>query len=246
MGQERRGITDRAVPERRAARLELFGSGTLTYRGDPVELGGSELRLLALLGLRGRQRRSYAAGTLWPEVSDPTAMKRLRNTLSELRRRSSTVLQIGVGTISLAPAVSVDVAELVEAARALIDGVALIELAPDGVRLLLSPAELLAGLYDDWLQRERDRVAELRIRALGCLVEQLLSLGELSEASVAAVAAIELDPLRESSHRLLMTVYLAEGNPALAVRQLERYRRLLAAEMPGVEPTRSMLSLVGR
>lgn len=232
------------APARGAVRLRLFCSGLLTCAGEPVELGRGELRLLALLAVRGRQRRSYAAGTLWPEVSERAAMKRLRNTISDVRHRCPAALQIGDGTIALAPGVEVDVTELVETAQALVDGVAPTDVVGDGLRSLLSPAELLPGWYDDWLQSERSRVDELRIRALGSLVDRLLGLGRLAEASAAAVAAIELDPLRESSHRALMRVYLAEGNPAPAVRQLERYRRLLADEMPGLEPTQLMTSLV--
>jgi DNA-binding SARP family transcriptional activator len=51
--------------------MTLLGSWSLSLGGRPAVLPSSAQRLLVFLALEGRrQRRSYLAGTLWPEVSD--------------------------------------------------------------------------------------------------------------------------------------------------------------------------------
>jgi DNA-binding SARP family transcriptional activator len=54
-----------------------------------------------------------------------------------------------------------------------------------------------------------------------------------------------VEPLRESAHRALVRVHLAQGNVAEAVRAYESFRALLAADL-GVEPTAQMDALVCR
>ena len=51
--------------------------------------------------------------------------------------------------------------------------------------------------------------------------------------------------MRESAHRLLIQVHLAEGNRAEAGRQYEIYRNLLATEL-GIEPSASIKHLLSR
>ena len=52
-----------------------------------------------------------------------------------------------------------------------------------------------------------------------------------------------MEPLRESAHRTLVRIHLAQGNVAEAVRAYESFRALLAADL-GVEPTGQMNTLV--
>jgi DNA-binding SARP family transcriptional activator len=53
-----------------------------------------------------------------------------------------------------------------------------------------------------------------------------------------------MDPLRESAHRVVARVHLAEGNVGEAIRQFERCRQVLANEF-GILPTRQFLDLMG-
>ena len=64
-----------------------------------------------------------------------------------------------------------------------------------------------------------------------------------AEAVEAALAAVAAEPLRESAHRALIGVYLAEGNTISAHRQYEVCRRLLADELQ-VAPSRLMQELM--
>jgi DNA-binding SARP family transcriptional activator len=69
----------------------------------------------------------------------------------------------------------------------------------------------------------------------------LRSFGPAIEAGLAAVYAA---PLRESAHRCLIGVYLAEGNQAEALHEYRAYRDTLHDEL-GLEPSRRMEELIG-
>jgi DNA-binding SARP family transcriptional activator len=103
--------------------------------------------------------------------------------------------------------------------------------------------DVLPGWYDDWVLFARERYRQLRVRALEILSAALCGAGLYADAIEMALSAIEADPLRESSHRALINVCIAEGNPADAIREFESYRGLLAREL-GVSPSRAIEKLV--
>jgi DNA-binding SARP family transcriptional activator len=57
------------------------------------------------------------------------------------------------------------------------------------------------------------------------------------------LAAVSAEPLRESAHRELVEVHLAEGNVAEAVRQYDVYRHMLRRQL-GLAPSPVMRRLV--
>ena len=59
----------------------------------------------------------------------------------------------------------------------------------------------------------------------------------------ACLAALAAEPLRESTQRQLIEVYLSEGNRAEALRQYASYQRIIREEV-GVEPSREITDLV--
>jgi DNA-binding SARP family transcriptional activator len=103
--------------------------------------------------------------------------------------------------------------------------------------------ELLPDWFDEWLPVERERWNQLRLHALEALAERLLAVRKYSQAVEAALAAVWVEPLRESAHRLLIRVHAAEGNPSEALSQYQRYRQLLHRELH-VLPTDQMESLI--
>lgn len=212
---------------------------------EQVSIPESAQRVIALVALKGRQRRTYIAGILWPDVRDEQALTRLRTTLWRIRRLAPGLLDANEHTVELGPDVSVDVADLLSVGRRLVEagleGVG----AAQNFDTLIDAAELLLGWYDDWVITERERLGQLRVHALEHLVDDLVRAGRFSEALQAATAAVSLDPLRESTHRAVIRVYLAEGNPASARRQFDRYRQLLRAELGSVQPTPLMLEMLG-
>jgi DNA-binding SARP family transcriptional activator len=87
------------------------------------------------------------------------------------------------------------------------------------------------------------RIRELRLHALEALTARLIDAARYAEAVDAALIAVASDPLRESAHRAVVRSYLAEGNYGAALRQYQRYRAVLRAELD-VEPSPAMLELV--
>lgn len=225
--------------------MTLLGSWSLSLAGRPAVLPSSAQRLLVLLALEGRrQRRSYLAGTLWPEVSDDKALARLRSTLWRVRRLAPGILEVDEQTVALVN-VHLDVDELVAVARQLGEH----SVDPGGLteafKILVEARELLLGWYDEWVLEQRERLTNLRIYALEGLVDELVTWRRYGEALDAALAAVRLDPFRESTHRAVVRVHLAEGNPASASRAVERYRKMLRAEFGTDELTPHMLELIG-
>jgi DNA-binding SARP family transcriptional activator len=198
-------------------------------------------RLVAQLGLSGRPGRSVIAGQLWPDVPEEHAYRNLRSALWRLQKAVPGLVEVSGSALSLARGVSVDVRELTAWAQRMLDP----GIGPDGGVLADAglQGELLPGWYDDWVLLERERLRQLRMCAFEALADKLGRAGRFGEAVQAAYAAVRAEPLRESAHRVLIRVHLAEGNTAEAVRAYEIFRALLADEL-GMAPTAQMRMLI--
>ena len=228
-----------------AAAMTLLGSWSLSLGGRPAVLPSSAQRLLVLLALEGRrQPRSYLAGTLWPEVADDKALARLRSTLWRLRRLVPGILEVDEQTVVLTN-VHLDVDDLIAVARQLAEHSVEPGALTEAFRVLVDARELLLGWYDDWVLEQRERLTNLRIYALEGLVDELVMWRRYGEAMDTALAAVRLDPFRESTYRAVVRVHLAEGNPASASRAVERYKKMLRTELGTDELTPLMLELIG-
>jgi DNA-binding SARP family transcriptional activator len=237
---------DERRPARGRRRLTLLERFRLMSDDVEVPVTVRGRRLVALVALRGPVPRSLAGGLLWPEVPEERARGSVRAAVCGLQRTVPHLLQATGYDLRLAPGVEVDVTWLRDVTRAALrlqpgDPVdpAALELAPGG-RLA---GDLLPGWYDDWVVVESEQLHQLRLHALDVLVQRLVEAGRYPVAIELAMAAVAADPLRESAHRTLMQVHLAEGNAAEALRQFERFRQTLRAAM-GLEPGRRMLDLV--
>jgi DNA-binding SARP family transcriptional activator len=60
---------------------------------------------------------------------------------------------------------------------------------------------------------------------------------------MAGLTAVDRDPQRESAHRALMKVHLAEGNAGEAIKRYRQYEAIAARDL-GVEPSAMMRSLL--
>jgi DNA-binding SARP family transcriptional activator len=215
----------------------------LTWCGERVPLPTPCQRLLALLALHDRPlRRSVVAATLWIEANEERAAGNLRSALWKLRRNGHTLVELVDARISLASGIRVDLNEASAQARRLLGAAG--ELAEHDLDDALLANDLLPDWYDEWLLIERERFRELRLRALDALCERYAAMGSSSRAVECGLAAIRADPLRESSHRALIRIYLSEGNQAEAVHQYHLYRQLLNGRL-GLNPSAQMTALVG-
>jgi DNA-binding SARP family transcriptional activator len=224
-----------------AVRLTLLNSFGLVYDGTPVRLPLSAQRLLAFVALKRHPvHRPYAAGSLWPASSERGAAASLRSALWRLRRAGREVLAAEGQQVRLAPTVRVDLHEAEKMAAGVLDGSGEISL---GVGLDELRSDLLPDWYDDWVLMEREYFRQLRLRALEVACDRLTDAGKLDEALSAGLAALECEPLRESAHRALVRVHLAQGNVFEAVRQYTFCRSLLE-EHVGVAPSEGLTDMI--
>jgi DNA-binding SARP family transcriptional activator len=222
--------------------VRLLNSFEVRCDHEPVAFPMSARRLLAFLALHGRALlRVHVAGALWIDVCDERAFANLRSTLWRVNQRGPRLVETNGTSIALADDVSVDVRDAEAQARQLIDG-----RAREIPRLddLAFAAELLPDWYDDWVLLERERYRQLALHALEALAERLAEAHRYGEAADAALAAVAAEPLRESAHRLLIRVHLAEGNPTEAIREYRLYSRLLHDQL-GLQPSPQIRKLVG-
>lgn len=228
-----------------SARISLLDGFELSLGGGPGvvrdELSRCVQRVVAHVGLCGRLPRAVVAGRLWPDVPEVHAHGSLRSALWRLQKLAPGVVQACGGTLALAPGVRVDVHELDGWARRVADpAYRLEEVTPPRAAL---GGELLPGWYDDWVLLERERLRQLRMHALEMMAARLSAAGRHGEALEAAYAAVRAEPLRESAHRTVVRIHLAEGNASEALRAYDRFRDLLADEL-GVAPSGQMAQLV--
>jgi DNA-binding SARP family transcriptional activator len=198
-------------------------------------------RLVAHLALAGRTARTAVAGQLWPEVPEEHAGGSLRSAIWRLQKALPALIEVSGRSLSLAPGVRVDVRDLGDWARRVADPCVALDdtLVPDaGIR-----GDLLPGWYEDWVLLERERLRQLRMHTLEVLAARLAAAGRHGEALQVAYAAVRAEPLRESAHRTVVRVHLAEGNLAEAVRAHDVFQTLVGAEL-GVVPTEQMARLV--
>lgn len=233
------------VPGAGGPRLSLIGSFAVCSRGGAPDLPASAQRLLALLALEGPSSRSTVAGRLWPDVLEEHALGSLRTTVWRLRRRCDGLIASTGERIALAPGVEVDVHAFLALTRRVLDAG---DPAGDRVRDLAAvragAGELLPGWDEDWVAFPREQVRQLRLHALEALSAQLLRLGRCASALDAALAAVQLDPLRESAHCAVVAAHLAEANHTEAVRAYRSFARLSVAEL-GVGPSPRLRGLLG-
>lgn len=227
-----------------ALRLSLFDCWRLVIDQQVIYVPTRSQRLVALLALRGRQSRTQLAGALWPDVDEQRADTSLRAALSVLHRQLPGLVEKDHGQAQLADRVWVDVDEFRTNAQAVLSGGAF-ELPAIIDHPTVIGGELLPGWYDDWVLGESERIRQLRLHVLEALASSLVARGACAQALQMALKAVEIDPLRESAHRLVIRAHLAEGNTAQAVREYQEFRSVLRSELD-VEPTHQMTELMQR
>jgi len=224
----------------RPLRLSLLGGFELTGCGRRMPVAQGSQRLVAFLALQTRPvLRQYVAGTLWPHKNEERATANLRTVLWRLSPLE--VVDVGPSQLRLAPTVSVDLSDALAAAARLLDPA--VPFDDVGFDDSLLACELLPDWYDDWVATERERIRQLRLHALEALCVRRTQQGRPAAAVAAGLAAVAAEPLRESSHRVLVEAHLSEGNQAEALRQYLHYRDLLRDNL-GVEPSPRITSLV--
>jgi DNA-binding SARP family transcriptional activator len=221
--------------------LTLLGCWQLSLDGVAVSVSIRQQRLITALALLGTRSRMFAANLLWPDCSETQAAGSLRASIHAITHQLPGMLRATSNPLALDPTVAVDVAEVRRLIGA-IDGHAAESIPGDAIERLRR-AEILPDWYEDWLLFEQERLNAQRVHALDTLSEHYLAVSDLGRAMDAATAAIEIEPLRESSHLLLLRCHLALGNRASAVRMYRAFELRLHNEMR-VAPSHRFIELL--
>lgn len=225
-----------------AVQLRLLGGFAVAVGQRHAELPPVAERLVAFLGLTGRATRSRVAGTLWPDSSEERAVACLRTAIWRVNQSLEGLVSATRSAVGLNEHVQVDVRRYVSAATA---GLLSDSRTPAAdVRAKIGyDGDLLPGWDEQWILAERERLRQLRLHLLEIEVERLAGEGSYGPALDAALAALAADPLRESVHRAIIGIHLAEGNPAEARRAYLACRQVLADDL-GVQPSEATIQLV--
>ncbi len=224
-------------------RVAVEAAGVLM---DEERFPGRQGRLLfaCLVVEQGRPvPRGELAYALWEDAPPATWEKaltvlvsKLRGLLADLGVDGTKVLTSAFGCYRLNLPVGTWV-DVIAAADALREAEAALDADAEQARTTALQAASLArptfmpGEDGAWVEAKRHDLLETRRRALGCLAEACLRLGDEAEAAKWAEEMIGLEPYRETGYRQLMAAHAAAGNRAEALRVYERCRRLLAREL---------------
>lgn len=239
-------------------RVQLCGRIALTWHGERVEslLPARQGRLLFayLVVHRARAiRRDELIDALWGDGAPAAADGTLRSLLSRLRR----VLGAEALPSGDPPALHLPDDAFVDLEAAL-EGLHRAEAAiaasdptrawgPARVALHTADRGFLPECDEPWAADVRERLEDVRLRALECVGQSglLLGGGEIAAAERAGRRLVALAPFRETGHRLLMEALATRGNTAEALLAYERLRVLLRDEL-GIAPSPALQSLHGR
>jgi DNA-binding SARP family transcriptional activator len=225
--------------------LNVLGGFRLLIDGEPVHVGSTGQRLLAVVACRGRQAtRSQIAHALWPDTTSARAHANLRTALYRLYRRAPGTIHATATHVQLTVGMQIDLEQATRLAKRILGH----DLGHD--RSLLNDA-LHANLYDDllpewddeWLGDQQHRYRQLRLNALETFSTLLAAAGHHGAAVQTALAAVQADSLRDSAHEALIRAHLAQGNRNEALTHYFTYRRILRDEL-GLEPPAEIGRLV--
>jgi DNA-binding SARP family transcriptional activator len=222
--------------------LSLFGGFELRDdQGTPLAVQVKKSRcLLTYLALAEGQpiRRDHLAHLLWGERPENRARHSLSQELYRLRQVFSedarTEFQLSAESVSLAcNLLDVDV---IRFERNLDSG----ETKTIEDAASLYDNDVMAGLdvgeegFDEWLWTERERLRDRAIVAWRGLLQAQVD-GPAERAIESATQLLAIEPTDEEAHRILMQLYAHSGRRDLALRQYERCKEVLSAELE-IEP----------
>ncbi len=239
--------------------ITLFGSPSIMVDGRPVTgFPSSKVTALAYyLAATGRPHtRDALAGLIWPDYDSASAKRNLRGALYHLRKQLGDFVSVNrqAAGFDLTQNVVVDCLRF-EQAIAATSGLA--QESEEQLDLLLEAAALYRGdfldgfhiddtdTFDDWQRAEQERYLHLIAQTLNALVQSAIQHNDMLRGVDYASRLVNLDPLREETHRHLMLLLAMDGQAGAAMAQFEQCREILSDEL-GLEPDDETLKLAQR
>lgn len=216
-----------------ACQIQLFGTPTVTKDGCfQPGLRSKSLALLAYLAVEDRPiGRDTVATLLWPDCGQSAARRNLRTCLSEIKHAlpEGAVIAEGAALRLRAENVRIDVREFL----------AISEERPSAKAIARScPAGFMEGFtlkrcpeFDNWQTLTTEKLQRRLEMLLAAAVQGLIRSGDAFKAIPHCQRLVDLDPLEEASHRLMMRVHAACGLWAAAEQQYHTCRAILHDEL---------------
>jgi predicted ATPase/DNA-binding SARP family transcriptional activator len=224
-----------AASTSRQVEIRLLGEPGIyvgrTYQD--IKLPAKSFEVLCMLALQAGQPtdRAKLAFTLWPDDSEECAKANLRRYLYLLRRAISRAdesqLVATSGTIMWKPdgTVTIDVVEFLRLSE-----------DPDSLEraVALYHGDLLANLYEEWLEEPRQRLRSCQLQNLLALSNRHLHVDD-KRALEYADGARRLEPWDEEAVRCIMRARTNLGDRSGAVQEYSEFAQRLREEF-GTEP----------
>jgi DNA-binding SARP family transcriptional activator len=227
-------------------KIRLFGEIEVSLDGQLVKFPTQKTKeLFAYLVLHHQHAhpRGRLSGLLWPESDKERAKANLRQTLSRLRRVLGEVecLKFSGGAVQFrAHGYWCDLLEFERALSQPAARTLTVEALEAIAALYRGP--FLAGIYEDWVLIEQERLRTLYVEAL----EQLADLYTEQCAHKQAIATwrrvLHEIPWHERAHRELIELYTLLNDRAAALHQYTEYVEVLRQEL-GAAPLPEMRTL---
>jgi DNA-binding SARP family transcriptional activator/tetratricopeptide (TPR) repeat protein len=214
--------------------LALLGPPVVRRDGTPVTFDTRKATaLLALLAVTGREHsREQLADLLWPEADSVKGRASLRRTLSVTAAAMGDGLVISRTAVALDPAaVRVDVRDF----ETLIT-------QPDAASLeqavQLYRDDFLTGFtlrgcpeFEEWQTSVSEELRQSLARGLQRLVAACIADGEVDRAAGHARRWLQLDPLHEPAHQVIIKLHGWAGQRSAAMRQYRTLVRVLDRDL---------------
>lgn len=218
-------------------------------RKNPIAVPSKKtVALLGVLALapENAMPREELVGLLWGDRFDQQGRQSLRQALYALRKslgeNCSEALSMDGEVIALRrERVEVDVWEF-ERLAAQADEASLTAAASLYRGRLLSGLQIRDSEFETWLTSERQRLKDILWRTLYRIAKHQKQRKAYSDALDTARRLLDLNPLREKTHRLIMRVHAQGGDRAAALNQYRDCEELLRRELQ-LEPDQTTLQL---
>jgi DNA-binding SARP family transcriptional activator len=224
-----------------------------------AHLHGPQGRLvLVMLALEHRRpvSRDEIAEELWPDqlprswdTSVKVVVSKIRSVLGDVAPDLRLEGAVGYYQLLVSRDTTIDVelaAARIHTAEAAISRGETDAAAADGlVASMIASRPFLPGFDGPWATAARDRLVDVRLRALDLLSQVWLAKGAPDQAGRDAEAILRIDPYREEAHRTLIRAHLARGDRASAARAYAQCAERLATDL-GVQPATETRSLLER
>jgi len=231
-------------------KLQLLGGFQLCSEdGAPIMVRVRKAKaLLAYLALHQGQplSRDKLAGLLWEDSDDTRARHSLRQALADLRRtlpEGDNPILIAEDDQILLSAESIEVDVLMFKASLADKSSASLEQA-----LALYQGEFLEGFnprsagFEEWMLAHQSHLREQALNMMSQLLDLQIKNNDHEPAVRTAIRLLALDPLQESTHRILIQLYAQLGRYGSALKQYRSCHGILLREL-GVPPEKETQAL---